>query len=368
MKIALIKLGSRVSISSQGTSGGTGETLSIIKILTTAGAEVDVYTKVLEKDEKPEDFNLFNIEDNYKEINNKGYDCLLIMNGNVNYFGGVDDPAQTLNYWIINNFNGKVFYIMCDCNLLLKQIWHSIEKKKWASNYKKEDIEIRRNDIVYISQAMFVPKVLEKARKEVDIKSAIYFPFEKFPLLTMEDFPFNESPNYDLIYGGTFRGGKREQDMIKYYFGYKDNIVCMFGKIEEDHFDKNKIGSLEYPSFEKAVSYNKYGDKMLESRATVIIGDPLYKQWGDLAQRIYESIRVGNVVLIDTTYDFMKRVFKNPELIKFNYVSNRQEVEIRLNKLKDNNFRKHIIDLQREDTNIDINEYCRNLVKILEEN
>lgn len=367
MKIALIKLGSRVSISSQGTSGGTGETLSIIKILTTAGSSVDVYTKVLKNDAQPEDFALLNIEDTYKDINSKGYDCLIILNGNVNYFGGADDPSQTLNYWIINNFIGKVFYIMCDCNLILKQIWPSIEKKKWASNYKREDIEITRDDIVYISQAMFIPKVLDFTRKYINIKSAVYFPFEKFPLLTMKDYEFNESPKYDLIYGGTFRGGRREADMIKFYFGV-DRNVCMFGKIELSNFNESKVKSLTPPVFEKSVPYNKYGDKMLDAIATVIIGDPIYKQWGDLAQRIYESIRIGNVVLIDTSYDFMRRVFRNPELVRFNYVSNRQDVEMKLRQLEDNDFRKRIIDLQRKDVELNIYDYCGSLIKILEEN
>ena len=119
MKIAVIKLGSRVSIESTATSGGTGETLSIIKMLVDGGASVDVYTKVLDRDKKPELFNILDIESNYSSINTKGYDCLVVLNGNVNYFGGVDSPSQTLNYWIINNFNGRVYYILCDCSLLL---------------------------------------------------------------------------------------------------------------------------------------------------------------------------------------------------------------------------------------------------------
>ena len=142
----------------------------------------------------------------------------------------------------------------------------------------------------------------------------------------------------------------------------------LFGKIDEDNFSKSKVGSLKYPLFEKAVSYNKYGDKMLESRATVVIGDPLYKQWGDLAQRIYESIKVGNVVLIDSSYDFLRRVFKSPELVNFNYVSNRQEVEHRLKMLKDNEFRRHIVNLQRDDMQFNLEDYCERLIRILEDN
>ena len=164
MKIALIKLGSRISISSTGTSGGTGEALSIIKMLIKGGASVDVYTKVLKKDIMPSDFSIYDLESNYEDINNRNYDCLLVLNGNVNYFGGQDDPSQTLNYYIINHFNNRVFYILCDCNLLLTQIWNQIVKKPWSSNYLESDIYIKRDDIIYITQAQAIDKVIEKAR------------------------------------------------------------------------------------------------------------------------------------------------------------------------------------------------------------
>lgn len=369
MRVAIIKLGSRISVSSTGTSGGTGETLSIIKILTTAGIEVDAYTKILDKDVTPDEFKIYNILDEYENINNRDYDALLVLNGNVNYFGGVDDPSQTMNYWIINHFNGKVFYIMCDCNLLLKQIWPSVEKKSWGNNYNKEDIMITRDDIVYISQARFVHKVKEKAKKSCPIKDVIYFPFEKFPMVTMTNYPFLEDTTYDLLYGGTFRGGRREDDMIKYYFGYSEEFkVEMFGNIKLENFNEKKISGLRPPEFGKPVDYEMFGNKMSEANATVIIGDPLYKSWGDLAQRIYESIIVGNVTLIDSVYDFQKKVFKNDELREFCYVSSVEDVEDRLLKIRDKDFRKHIIDLQRDDTCINIIEYSEQLKRIIEEN
>ena len=61
MNIAVLKIGSRIAISSKGTSGGTGEVLSIIKILTNGGANVTAFTKVLDKDNKPSEFSIKNI-------------------------------------------------------------------------------------------------------------------------------------------------------------------------------------------------------------------------------------------------------------------------------------------------------------------
>lgn len=371
MKVALIKLGSRIAISSRATSGGTGEALSIIKMLTNSNVNVDVYTEILSKDEINNlDFNIYNIEDTYKDINNKNYNALIVLNGNVNYFGGVDSPPQTLNYYIINNFKGKVFYILCDCNLILKQVWKSIENKNWANNYKKDDINITRNDIIYIAQPRDIIKLKNKLSKlDIIIDDIIHYPFEKFPLVTSEYLQINPEYKYDISYGGTFRGGKREKDMIKFYFDYPEDIkVEMFGKITESNFNKKLIENLRLPDFNKAVPYNEFNNKMSDSLATIIIGDPLYKQLDDLAQRIYESILVGNIVFIDSSYDYNKRVFKNEELIKFNYVSNKEEVIDRIRLLKeDKDLRNHIIELQRQDTKIDINKYCNDFVNIIKE-
>ena len=371
MKVALIKLGSRIAISSRATSGGTGEALSIIKMLTNSNVNVDVYTEILSKDEIDSlDFNIYNIEDTYKDINNKNYNALIVLNGNVNYFGGVDSPPQTLNYYIINNFKGKVFYILCDCNLILKQVWKSIENKNWVNNYKKDDINITRNDIIYISQPRDIIKLKNKLSKlDIIIDDIIHYPFEKFPLVTSEYLQINPEYKYDISYGGTFRGGKREKDMIKFYFDYPEDIkVEMFGKITESNFNKKLIENLRLPDFNKAVPYNEFNNKMSDSLATIIIGDPLYKQLDDLAQRIYESILVGNIVFIDSSYDYNKRVFKNEELIKFNYVSNKEEVIDRIRLLKeDKDLRNHIIELQRQDTKIDINKYCNDFVNIIKE-
>ena len=146
MKIAVLKLGARIAISSRGTSGGTGEVLSIIKMLTTAGCEVEAFTKILAKDEKPTDFSVLPIDQYYDKINDRNYDCLIVLNGSVNFFGGAEDREQILNYYIINNFKGNVFYVLCDPNLMLRQIWPSVAAKPWASNYQQKDIEIVRDD------------------------------------------------------------------------------------------------------------------------------------------------------------------------------------------------------------------------------
>ena len=137
----------------------------------------------------------------------------------------------------------------------------------------------------------------------------------------------------------------------------------MFGKISIDNFNQNKINNLNSPTFNGSVPYDKFGEKMINSRATIIIGDPIYKSWGDLAQ----SIMIGNIVFIDSSYDFKKLVFKNNnELLDFNYVSSIREIQSKLDKIRDNDYRKYLLNLQRDCVKINKNEYCNNFVDLLE--
>lgn len=336
MKVCVIKIGARISLDSKSTSGGTGEALSVIKILTEAGIDVDVYTKILKNDPESKEFKLYDILTDYNKINERNYDALICINGNVNYFGGQDSPADTLCFNMINNFKGKVFYILCDPNILLKDPWTSIAKKDWSSKYKEEDIRITRDDITYISQPRNIKllSALVNKRTNIKIKDFVHFPFEKFVYLTMNDEPAVTNYEYDLLYGGTFRTGKREEDMIKFYFGYPDDIkVQMFGKIKESDFKKNKE-NLSYPMFDKAVPYTKFNEKMRTGLSTIIIGDPLYKDLDDIAQRVYESILCGNIVFIDKSYDKNKIVFDDEFLSTFSYVSNRKDVIRKIKKAK----------------------------------
>ena len=98
MKIAVVKLGARVSYSSQGTSGGTGEAISIINMLK-SHADVTVFTKILKKDKNPDDVTFVDIED---DCNTANFDALVVINGSVNFFGGAEDWHQIMNYKIIN--------------------------------------------------------------------------------------------------------------------------------------------------------------------------------------------------------------------------------------------------------------------------
>lgn len=373
MKVGVIKLGARISFDSLGTSGGTGETISIIKMLAMGGAEVVALTKIIKNESQNPIDNVFvlPILDWYNDINDLELDALLVLNGNVNFFGGAEDAHQIANYHIINNFKGPVFYNYCDPSLTLKQLWPAIEKKEWGNKYKQSDIEIVRNDIIYLSQPYDTVSVLTDVltgKNEIRPAKVVHYPFEQFPCLHPQT-PYNENPGVDLSYGGTMRGGKREKKMIKYYFDYPTDIsVEMFGKITKEDFKPKNIADItNFPTFTGAVNYGDMHRKMNDALAHVVIGDVLYEQIEDIAQRAYESIWSKNVVFIDSDLDSVKRVYKGDDVLTdFLYVESKEEVIDKIRMLKaDPTLRKTIVESQINAINFNANEYCENFVKLI---
>lgn len=372
MEVGVIKLGSRISFNANDTSGGNGEARSIIKMLHGGGCGVHIFTKILKKDNLVPDYRWRNIAE-ATPMDLDVLDALIVLNGNVNFFGGAEDCEQLLNYEIINNFTGPVFYIYCDPELTLKQVWPSVEKKPWAKNWSKDRLNIVRSDLIYVSQPYDVDIILEELGKNEVVPASIHhFPFEKFPCLN-EQLPFNKNPEVDLSYGGTMRGGKRAKKMVKFYFGHPEDVsVEMFGKIDLDDFKKIKSlkldPTLRAPTFTGPVRYDEMLPKMNRAMAHCVIGDPFYEQINDMAQRAYESIWSNVVTFIDTDLDKIRRVYgADKQLADFLYVSTREELSEKIQLLKkDPTARKEIVDAQIKAIAFDAGDYCNDFVSLLE--
>jgi hypothetical protein len=367
VKVAVIKLGARISFNANDTSGANGEARSICKMLHKGGAEVHIFTKILKKDTLVEDFRWHNLSEysvwDAQRAMALGYDALVVLNGNVNFFGGAEDPEQLLNYVLLNNCHIPVFYIYCDPELTLKQVWPSVSKKDWASNWAEEDLFVDRRDIIYLSQPFDVMQVMADINGKNEIKPdrVIHFPFEKFPCLNPQ-LPLNLNPEVDLSYGGTMRGGKREKKMVKFYFGHPSDIsVEMFGKIEAKDFDPKPIFGLRHPTFTGAVKYDEMLPKMNRAMAHVVIGDPYYEKINDMAQRAYESIWSSVITFIDADLDTERRVYgSNKQLADFLYVSSREQVSEVIQLLKrDPAMRKQIVEEQIKTIDFDAEKYCK---------
>jgi hypothetical protein len=340
MKINVLKIGANITAANGSLL--TDEVHAVIKMLHRCGHDVHYYTiKTRNWVELPEatfhDINDFD-ESAYNE-----YDALVVLNGNVNFYGGCETRGDLMTYSFINKSSCPVYYVLTDWLLPLAQMWKGVEDKQvkyeWKNKYTQDQIEITRTDIVMISQIYDIDGlkvILEK--REIEYADIVYFPFHEYLVHEYEPIPIIpiEDRMLDLVYGGTFRGGHRQDKMLKYYFGYAEtSAVLMFGNIKHKHFNPKRVGDMRYPSFGKKVAHRDFFSAYQKSIATVTISDKKYEN-AAISNRTNEAI-LGNVVcFIDREYDPQMKIFRNELTRNFCYVDSREDVESRLVFLKNN--------------------------------
>jgi hypothetical protein len=379
MNIGVIKLGARITWETD-AAVGPGEAISICKALQRGGANVSVLTKILPKDTLHPSLTWKNILEATTADSLEHLDHLIVVNGNVNFFGGAEDEAQIANYTVINNFPGKVTYVMCDPELPLMQIWGNVSGKEWGSKYAEADINITRPDISVLSQPFATDKVRERWSKKkgaAPIGNFFHFPMERFPLLN-EWLPPNPTPQVDLMYGGTTRGGRRIPNLLKWYVDLPEDIsVNVFGKIDRDDFTKHpkyvpQVMQLDQPAdhrwpvFTGMVKYCSVLPKMNTALAHLVTGDPSYEVLDIIPQRAMECIAAGNVVFVDANMDSSRRIYPTGLAREFLYVTNQAELVERLRQVKSNDgLRQQLIASQVAETRFDADEFCQSLVTTL---
>lgn len=366
MKLAVIKLGGRINGNANGAVGG--EILVAIDLLVRARNEVHYFTNILPKDIRLPGAIGHQIEDyNPKEK----FDALVVINGNINYYGGAEPILDMKNLKILNSFSGKIFYMMFDPMLPLKQQWEEVSQKQvkynWSNKFTKEEIEIKNDNITVISQPYDLNAVKVIWDKSgIKVKNIIHYPLHKMHLVYYNRLPFeNNKRKVDLLYGGTFRNRKREDKLIKYYFGYPNNFnVEIFGKIKLKDFTKKKINGYRPPLFSGPVKATEMRHKLSTGYATVVIGDKWY-EGKNLAQRIYESILGNTITFIDNELDPKHYVYgdKLPML----YINSQQDVINILEVVKrEPNILKLVTDEQYKTVMIDKQKYVDDLRNLME--
>lgn len=373
MKLAIVKFGGRMHANGNGPIDG--EVMAAVDLFVKGGNEVHYFTRILDKDIPLKGAYGYNFE----EFENGKHDALIIINGNINYFGGQEPEVDMKTLNLVNLFQGPVFYILFDPLLPLRQQWkgveHKQEKYNWKHKYLREQIEIKREDIIYISQ----PYNLEATRKmlekyDVPIKDIIHYPLHKMHLVYYDRLetivPLEEREN-DLAFGGTFRTGRREDKLIKYYFDYPEDIkVELFGKFKLSQFKDKKITGLRPPTFGGNYKHYDVPEKMSKSLATVVIGDKWY-EGNNLAQRIYENILSNCVTFVDKDLDPTGKIYGNDTQIKeWLWVENRNDVLEKIKRLKNagNEALEMLLHNQYSAVKINSQQYVDDLTNLIREN
>lgn len=365
MKIAVLKLGGRIANEGYGVT--SFEAVSVSKMLSIGGNnQVDCLTKISDRDVPIPGLNILDITKHYE--NTSEYDALIVINGNINFYGGVETPEQLMNIHILNNFSGKnIFYIFIDTLLPLKNIWESVKAKPWGKNYRQEDMLITRKDITYITMCYDTNSVYQITQKTgINPKSVVYFPFEKYPFFENRLDSIGDK-SVDLIYGGNSFRNKREKKMVKYYFGVPEDINTVFyGKMKIEDFNPSLIQGKTNPKFEGPVQYKENGKKINTSISTINISDT-FNEGRQLNPRIYETVLANTISFMDIEYDPLKRAFSDKFLQDFLYVKSQSEVveKIRLLK-KDVKLMKDIIDIQYENTYVSKEDLSKQFCQLIE--
>jgi len=269
----------------------------------------------------------------YHEPNIFGYNIiqirqLLNYKNEIIYF--LTDPKMPLvnyvKYWYdkvqrgvkihVRNFNGELYY------KFEIQLFEKLKWKIWFAghNYNEYLNILLKNNAFYDSQLHKI--IIHVYDNYVNIP---YF----FKYLNRNiSWQINEynykNKQYDFVYFGDNRGTRT------YYFKKYFNINA--NKLFIGPFDKYKDKNTKIIEKQPHNILPTYLNKCI---STIVIGDKTHN--GNIVTpRFYECIKAGLITFIDIDYDPNKLLFKHPILKKFNYIKSKQELEKRINKIKNN--------------------------------
>lgn len=304
-KIALLNIANNIT---DYKTVASGETLYIKRIIEDKTKNrVDVISK------KHSD-NVLSF-DEVEDIND--YDILMVIGAAINFFGGKENPIIINNYKLMSQWKGQYINILqTDMRLPFKQLWPSIKNRGWG--YTKDEVWVN-SKINIISQSSDLEDVSKQYNNDdfTDL-SFSYFPIDKYICYFLKGID-NKEKEFDLIYGGSFRGGNRAKKFEQYLMGdIADKFnVHVFGSISEKQLQKIN-GDITLPSIGKKVPMDKMRDELNRSLVNIIVGEKKYNN-NMTTVRLWESSFTNSVVLIEEEFD------KNHEIFKYS-----EENEIRL--------------------------------------
>lgn len=339
MKIALINMGNNVT---DYKTTPSAETLYLANSLRSLGCEVDVISN---KDTEN--------TTSYENANDPNtYDRLVVINGSVNFFGGSENYGVLNAQKFMSAYKSKIYYLLTDIRLGFSQSWPAIQGKEWKVNYSEETLMIK-SPIKIISQGINLD-IAKDAHKKVSVPDLEYahFPLERYKIY-QDDFVIAKptEKKFDLVYGGSFRAGQREQKMVEFLFDTGLNVE-FFGTAKESQFkNKKKYPWTVPPSFGKKVANSEMINKMSEGVATLIIGDKSYND-NFTTLRVWEAMASDAVMLIDEEFDSKHRIIDDARF----YVKNKAELIEMVQKLKsDKGLRDAMLSIQRNELYRQIN-------------
>jgi hypothetical protein len=298
--------------------------------------------------------NLYNVSD----INN--FDMVILINHTLNFFGGQENKSLIPSFKLMAKFNKPIVFLYSDFDMPFQQIWEKIKDRNWESVKGLTEQDVRINKI-YVAVNSYDLSITRRQSfiKDVEIIKWFSFPVHLTSLYLEKDKTIFEdinsylgkTKNYDIIYGGSFRGGKREKKMFHYLFN-TDYSVFVNGNISIEQFKKTYKPDYDKPPiFNGKVDFAELSKVNSNSLATIVFGDKSFENHL-ITLRIPEGLRDDLVIFIDDDFDKERKIFNNSLLKEFNYVFGKYGVDDKITILRnDKELLRKIIEAQRQEFN-----------------
>ena len=300
------------------------------------------------------------------------YDEIFIYNSSYNPFGGVFDYSSFVTFEKLYDFKGSIYYMLLDPKMPPRDFSkYLLSRDKDNSHIFKCDVKNCRegykiNDEIIMNWSEKVFNRIDVAFAGADYEKyvSLYNPshtdkwdavnenvnwfnfwiFEYYAVneelkLKLKDYNKDFKNGYDLMYFGNNRQNERNKIIKNYYNIPEFKKLCIGFDPELENTDV-----LEYLAHDDL--FRTIGNKCL---STVVVGDILHD--GNIrTPRFFEAMLLDCVAFISTTFDPNKDYVKNEKLRDFIYVSNRDELKERIEKIKaDPNLYKEIVKLERDE-------------------
>lgn len=322
MKIALMKGGANITFSANNRSAANADILYALRTINPREHECTIVTHRTRNTLIPKPLQFAEVQ-TLESLDD--FDVVLIFNFSINFFGGAEDPNLMAMYKLWSKTRTPLVYVQTDGQLPFRQVWDSIWKRDWSSNYTEEEVYVDPMNVHYLTQGRDLAKVGTSLKKKPDMifpRSINHFPWERTILAKHEKF-FGQTPlewterPYDLIFGGATRNSHKRKLIEKYY--------------NDSHLKNFLFGNLRgvnapHAKMQSAVSYQEFVRRMNQGKATVIIGDDHYND-NFFTLRMYESLLAGCMVFIDEQLDTQHKFYEGVPHADDLYVRNTKKIQ-----------------------------------------
>ncbi len=357
MKIAVLKIGANITFSNSNKSAANADIKYALASIEHNANKITIISKKTRNTEIP-------LKYRFKDIHSvdslDAADIILVFNGAVNFFGGVESLELVKLYQLLSKTTSQIVYVQTDGQMWFQHLWPLIYKREWAKKYDETEFFINSDRVTYLTQGRNIEKVekeLSNKKYIVKPRKILHFPWEKTILSCYEDKeirPWHQR-QYQLGFGGATRNTYKRKLIEKYYNSpHLSNLL--FGNLRGVNCKNAKM--------EAKVSYQQFIPKMSSCKYTVAFGDRFYNN-NFHTLRMYENILAGCLMFVDS--NFCDNFYKN--ITELLYVTNIIDIErfILGNTLEDsedlaNHIRRTI--LHRFDKvvfNYDINQILENI-------